>query len=51
VEADFDTVGDVLLWTLGLCLGARFTPQVREAWAAVYAVLSEVMKQGLASAS
>jgi hemoglobin-like flavoprotein len=48
-EADFETVGQVLLWTLEHSLGARFTTEVQEAWTAVYGVLSESMKQGLAS--
>jgi nitric oxide dioxygenase len=47
-EADFETVGRVLLWTLERSLGARFTPEVRAAWAAVYGLLSGLMKQGLA---
>jgi hemoglobin-like flavoprotein len=48
VAVDFETVGEVLLWTLEQSLGARFTAQVREAWAAVYGTLSGIMRQGLA---
>jgi hemoglobin-like flavoprotein len=50
-EADFETVGHVLLWTLERSLGARFTSEVREAWAAVYGILSGLLKQGLATRS
>jgi hemoglobin-like flavoprotein len=46
-EADFETVGQVLLWALEQSLDARFTAEVGEAWAAVYGVLSGIMKQGL----
>jgi hemoglobin-like flavoprotein len=47
-DADFETVGQVLLWTLEQSLETRFTAEVREAWAAVYGVLSGIMRQGLA---
>ncbi len=40
----YDTVGAALLWTLGQGLGTEFTPEVREAWAAVYGVLAGTMK-------
>lgn len=40
------TVGTALLWTLEEGLGEKFTPQVREAWAAAYDLLSEVMQLG-----
>jgi hemoglobin-like flavoprotein len=44
-EKDYETVGKALLSTLEQGLGADFTPQVREAWSATYALLSGVMKQ------
>ncbi len=48
----YATVGAALLWTLEQGLGAKFTPEVREAWAAAYDLLSEVMQLGaLESAS
>jgi hemoglobin-like flavoprotein len=50
-DTDFETVGRVLLWTLEQSLEARFTPEVGEAWAAVYGVLSGIMKQGLAEST
>jgi len=43
-EADYQTVGDALLWTLEQGLGPAFTPEVSEAWAAAYTVLAETMK-------
>ena len=44
VEANYQTVGESLLWTLQQGLGPAFTPEVSEAWAAAYALLSETMK-------
>jgi hemoglobin-like flavoprotein len=46
----FQTVGAALLWTLAQGLGPAFTPAVRDAWAAVYALLAEEMQRGLADA-
>ena len=44
VEAGhFVPVGAALLWTLEQGLGEDFTPDVKDAWAAVYAVLSSLM--------
>lgn len=40
----YDTVGAALLWTLEKGLGPDFTPEVKEAWAAVYGVLAKTMK-------
>ncbi len=40
---DYDTVGAALLWTLERGLGPEFTPEVKCAWAAVYAVLAKTM--------
>ena len=42
----YTTVGGALMWTLEQGLGANFTPAVREAWAAAYDLLSEVMQLG-----
>jgi hemoglobin-like flavoprotein len=39
----FAPVGAALLWTLEQGLGEGFTPEVKEAWVAVYAVLSSLM--------
>ena len=40
-KADYQTVGGALLWTLEQYLGAEFTPEVKEAWTAVYVLLVE----------
>ena len=42
-EAHYATVGEALLWTLELGLGASFTPPVRAAWAEAYGILASVM--------
>jgi hemoglobin-like flavoprotein len=47
----YQTVGAALLWTLEQGLGAKFTPAVREAWAATYELLAEVMQLGAADAA
>jgi hemoglobin-like flavoprotein len=44
-DADYDTVGAALLWTLQQGLGDDFTPPVREAWTLVYGTLAGVMQQ------
>ena len=43
-EADYDTVGSALMWTLEKGLGSNFTPDTREAWVATYTLLAGVMK-------
>jgi hemoglobin-like flavoprotein len=43
-EADYDTVGAALLWTLEQGLGPAFTPEVKSAWTTVYGVLASTMK-------
>src|ERR1700752_5382 len=45
-EHDYDTVGAALLWTLKQGLCKAFTPEVSEAWTAVYELLSSSMKAG-----
>ena len=42
-DADYDTVGAALLWTLEQGLGAAFTAEVAAAWAAVYQALAATM--------
>jgi len=44
-DADYDTVGQALLWTLKRELGAAFTPDVRDAWATVYEILTSMMRR------
>jgi hemoglobin-like flavoprotein len=43
-DADYETVGAALLWTLDKGLGSGFTPEVEEAWATVYGLLATTMK-------
>jgi hemoglobin-like flavoprotein len=42
---DYETVGAAFLWTLEQGLGAAFTDEVREAWAATYGIVADVMSQ------
>jgi len=41
----FNAVASALLWTLDKALGEDFTPEVKEAWAAVYALLATTMQE------
>ena len=43
-DSHYETVGAALLWTLEAGLGKAFTPEVKEAWTAVYGLLSTTMK-------
>jgi hemoglobin-like flavoprotein len=40
----YETVGEALLWTLEQGLGKEFTPDVKDAWAEAYKLLSDIMK-------
>ncbi len=44
-DEHYATVGAALLWTLEQGLGAAWTPEVKEAWTACYALLAGVMQQ------
>ena len=46
----YQTVGAALLWTLEQGLGEAFTPDMRDAWAATYGLLADVMQVGAAEA-
>lgn len=48
-DEHYATVGTALLWTLEKGLGDAFTPDVKEAWATVYGILADTMKQAAAS--
>ncbi len=50
-DADYDTVGAALLWTLEAGLGDAFTEDTKVAWAAVYGVLADTMKAAAAEAA
>ena len=41
----YETVGDALLWTLRLGLGASFTSEVEDAWTEAYGLLATTMIQ------
>ena len=49
-DEHYDTVGEALLWTLDKGLGDAFTPETKEAWIEVYAVLSGTMKDAAKTA-
>jgi hemoglobin-like flavoprotein len=42
----YDTFGAALIWALERSVGATFTPEVREAWEALYAMVAGAMKRG-----
>jgi hemoglobin-like flavoprotein len=48
-EEHYGTVAEALLWTLKVGLGERATPEVLEAWAEVYGVVSSVMLEAAES--
>jgi hemoglobin-like flavoprotein len=45
-EHHYETVGTALLWTLEAAQGAEFTAETKEAWAEVYGLLAQTMKDG-----
>jgi hypothetical protein len=47
--ADYDALGEALLWTLEQVLGEDLSPSVREAWAVCYDELAGEMKQAATS--
>ncbi|MDI4633529.1 hemin receptor [Pelomonas sp. V22] len=49
-DEHYGTVGAALLRTLADGLGERFTPEVREAWVAMYGVISRTMMDSAAEA-
>ena len=44
--AHYGIVGEALMWTLQRGLGDAFTPEVRSAWAKIYALLAATMQSG-----
>lgn len=44
-DEHYDKVGEALLWTLERILGDAFTPQVKQAWAALYGTVATVMRR------
>lgn len=45
-EEHYAIVGSALLWTLERGLGEAFTPEVKEAWSAMYGAVAAVMQKG-----
>lgn len=50
-DRDYDSVGTSLLWTLEKALSLDFTEQTKEAWAALYGLLAETMKDAARNAA
>lgn len=50
-DRDYDTVGAALLWTLEEGLGDVFTREVRDAWAEVYGILANAMREAARKAA
>jgi len=44
-DADYDTVGQALVWSLEHELAAAFTPDVRDAWVTLYEILTSMMRR------
>jgi len=50
VDENYNIVAQALLWTLEQGLGDKFTPEVCDAWTAVYTLLASVMIEAAAGA-
>jgi hemoglobin-like flavoprotein len=50
-ERHYDTVGAALLDALEYLLGPEFTPEVKEAWLAIYTLMADTMKRAAAEAA
>lgn len=50
-DTDYDTLGAALLWTLEICLGKEFIPEVKEAWTITYNELTRAMKNAAVMAA
>ena len=47
-DQHYNTVAAALLWTLEQGLGAGFTAEVKEAWVAMYGIVTSAMQRGAA---
>ena len=47
-DKHYDDVGASLLWTLDRMLGPAFTSEARDAWAALYGTVADVMRNAAA---
>ena len=50
-ERHYATVGEALIWTLEAGLGRAFTPELRDAWVAVYTLLATTMQNAAREAA
>jgi len=50
-DSHYQTVGAALIWTLEQGLGDAFTPEVRDAWVAMYDAVTWVMRHGARKAA
>jgi len=50
-DADYDTVGEALIWTLGAGLKDDFTEETKIAWVGVYTLVSDTMKAAAAESA
>ena len=50
-DRHFDSVGEALLQALSDALGGAFTPELRAAWTAAYALIASVMRRALVRGS
>jgi hemoglobin-like flavoprotein len=48
-DAHYGKVGAALLWALNRTLGDEFTPEVKDAWATVYGLLANAMREAAAA--
>ena len=50
-DEHYDTVGEVLLWTLEKGLGQAFTPDARTAWTTLYGTVAKTMRDAVKPAA
>jgi hemoglobin-like flavoprotein len=50
-ERHYETVGAALMQTLEYLLGPEFTPELKEAWLAIYTFMADTMKRAAATVS
>ena len=50
-DRHYETVGEALIWTLEAGLGGAFTPELRDAWVAVYTLLAATMQNAAREAA
>jgi len=50
-DADYETVGTALLWTIEQCLENGFTPAVRQAWTEAYLLVATLMRRRVTSSA